>query len=182
MLRKLGYGTLVATIAFMWGVAIALRPGLPERIPLHFTIDGTPDKWGAPTVGNWFMIPILGSSFALLFLGLALALPAIASRYPSIVNIPRKAEFLALPTEARRRVMGTVGTMLSLISSAMLLMFTHILYATAQVALGECERAPVLITLAPVALILAIVVVGQIRIRQRIAIEAAISRAGIVPE
>jgi uncharacterized membrane protein len=182
MLRTLGYGTLVATIAFMWGVAIALRPGLPERIPLHFTIDGTPDQWGAPTVGNWFLIPILGSSFALLFLGLALALPAIATRYPSIVNIPRKAEFLALPTEARRRVMASVSVMLSLVSSGMLLMFTHILYATAQVASGEWERAPVWIALAGIAFVIAIVVVGQLRIKQCIARELAILHAGIVPE
>lgn len=39
------------------GVIIALYyPGLPDRIPIHFGIDGTPDGWGE----KWVLLLLLG--------------------------------------------------------------------------------------------------------------------------
>ncbi|HSJ32502.1 MAG TPA: DUF1648 domain-containing protein [Longimicrobiales bacterium] len=49
---------LVATV----GLSVYVYPELPERIPLHFRADGTPDRWGDRSWLTWLLLPLIGAA------------------------------------------------------------------------------------------------------------------------
>ncbi len=175
MARAISFGLFALAFVAMWVEAGILYPHLPARFPAHFDIHGAPDRWDPTTAFNWFLMPAIGTALAFLLAGIAAALPVLFHRWPSIVNIPRKAQFMALPPQGRERVVTEVSVMLALTGAVMLGLFCQILYATAQVAQGARATAPLWPALAAIGVILVIVFIGQFRIGQRITIESAIA-------
>jgi len=133
----------VTALVVLWSVALWLWPGLPERIPLHFDGSGTPDRFGARTIANWFLLPGIGSAFVGLF---AFVLPpwitGLARRNASYLSVPRREEFARLAPEARARAVQPVIAMLLVLAAEIALLFTTILVGTARVASGAWERLP----------------------------------------
>lgn len=79
-------------------VAVAIVwPRLPERIPIHFGLDGTADAWTRTSFLSWFGIPLMAVAMALLLLGTI----KLARRSPNLWNIPEKRRFLLLSPEQR---------------------------------------------------------------------------------
>jgi uncharacterized membrane protein len=75
---------------------LSAYPALPDRIPVHFGMSGTPDRWGSKS--ELFIIVAISWGLTVIFYALALSMPRLA-RNPQYLNIPHKREFLKLPAE-----------------------------------------------------------------------------------
>src|SRR5690606_18905334 len=91
---------LVLLAGLLGGSALAY-PRLPERMPLHFGLDGTPDRWAETSLASWFMLPLVALALNLLLYGAA----ALSTRNARLVNLPGKERLLALPFERQRAVL-----------------------------------------------------------------------------
>jgi len=133
----------VAALILMWGLALWLWPELPETIPLHFDGSGTPDRFGARTPLNWFLLPGIASLFVVLF---ALVMPpwiaSLARRDSPYLNVPQRAEFSQLTPEARVRAVEPVVNMLIVLATEVTLLFALLQYGTFQVARGAWVTLP----------------------------------------
>lgn len=80
MKKILESAAIVAWIVLVYQVLSALYgpDKLPERVPLHFGLDGQPNGWGSPHA--LWTLPIAGS-----FVGV---LMTIVTRYPGSFNYP----------------------------------------------------------------------------------------------
>lgn len=133
----------VTTLALLWCVSLWLWPQLPEQIPLHFDGEGTPDRFGARSLVNWFLLPGLGTLLVALF---SFVLPpwivALARRDSPYLNVPQRAELSKLSPEARVRAVQPVGSMLMVIAAEVALLFTLLQFGTARVASGAWQKLP----------------------------------------
>ncbi len=134
---------LALALVGVWGLALTAWPDLPERIPTRFDMQGRAIAWGEPAFGTWFVLPTLATAVAG---GLGLALPswivALARRNSSMLNMPQRAKFRALPEEARVRVAGAMASGLQRLSLLLALVFLFVLYGTNEVAHGRWQVLP----------------------------------------
>ena len=81
--------------------AVTLAVGavtLPDRVPVHFGLDGEPDRWASPGVAV-LTFAVIGA----VVVGLLGAMAHWSSRIPlSVVNIPHKEWWMALPAREQR--------------------------------------------------------------------------------
>lgn len=133
----------VAALILLWGLALWLWPELPETIPLHFDGGGQPDRFGARTPLNWFLLPGLATLFVLLF---AFVMPpwiaSLARSDSPYLSMPQRAELSRLAPEARVRAVEPVASMLIVLAAEVTLLFAVLLYGTAQVARGSWNALP----------------------------------------
>ena len=105
---------LVAWAAWVW-------PTLPEQIPLHFGIDGEPDRWGERSVWDWFALPALGLAMAATMDGLGRW--AVGNPEKRTINLPQSDELYALPVERRVPVLRRVAMTLNVLGASLLAAF-----------------------------------------------------------
>lgn len=179
MMRIFSLAVLVLTIVAMWTVAVVLHPMLPARIPLHFDFDGTPDRFGRPDFFGWFLLPTLGTIIPLILLGVCALTDWLLRTVPSIVNVPRKAQLLALPLDARRRALQPLNWMMAWLSIVIGWGFIAIQYGTERVANGAWPTLPLWIALVLFALILTVVVGFHFALSQRINTESLAGRIAV---
>ena len=91
-------------LAVMLGGSLALWPRIPDRVPTHFDLYGCPDGWSGR--GTWWALPAVAVGLSLFMFGIAW----LIRRYPHLINIPRKKEFLALPPDMQEPVITGVET------------------------------------------------------------------------
>jgi uncharacterized membrane protein len=132
-----------ASLVFLWTLALWLWPHLPEQIPLHFDGAGAPDRFGARTPWNWFLLPGIATALVGLF---AFALPpwiaSLARNNSAYLSVPRKEDFARLTPDARVRAVSSVGVMLQVIAAELALLFSVMLYGTERVANGVWPGLP----------------------------------------
>jgi len=147
----------VLVLLSMWGFAAWAWPTLPERIPMHFGPGGAPDAWTRKSAAAWFLIPALATVFTLL-LGAWLPRLAIgmARRNSTMLNMPQRERFRALPEAARVRAVTVVAGWLGWLTVAMQALFSWFLFASWQVAHERWTTLPVAATVVWVAAILAL--------------------------
>jgi len=85
-------------------------PRLPGRIPVHFNASGNADCWAEKSRGLWFALPIVALGLTGLMYLMSLAVSG-ARHNPRWLNIPHKAQFLALPPERQAPVWQELGMM-----------------------------------------------------------------------
>lgn len=71
--------------------------GLPDVIPVHFDLAGTPDRWARTSLVSWFALPLLATGLTGFLYLVALWLP----RHPRWLNFPGKERYLELPRRER---------------------------------------------------------------------------------
>jgi uncharacterized membrane protein len=124
------------------GSALAY-PRLPERIPTHFGLDGTPDRWVETSLVSWFILPLIALGMnALLY-----ALTALTMRNPRFVNLPGKERLLALPAERQRAVLRRMREGMDSLLAPMTLAFCLIQLAIYRTAVGAGGRVEILAAL-----------------------------------
>lgn len=128
-MRYLSYlllGSLVAGSVLGW-------PLLPDRVPVHFGIDGEVTRWGDRTAWRWFLIPGIASLVALACVWLTRALPD----RPHLINIPDKSRYLALPAERRLFVIERIRHALHGVAAQAIALLTFVQLATYRTAHGH---------------------------------------------
>jgi uncharacterized membrane protein len=146
---------LLATLA-VWGLALAYYGDLPDRIPMHFGLNGEADRFADKSIVAWFWMPSLATLFAFVF-GRMLPgwMRSMAHSNSQLLNMPDRARFRALSADARVRVVDATLSPLCMLAVVLQLLFSWIVYASAQVALGIWRTLPIWPTLAFVGAIIA---------------------------
>lgn len=101
-----GINAVLLTVFFV-GSALAW-PALPEHVPVHFGVDGEPDRWATRSLASWFAMPLV----ALVIGAFNYVVAALLPRRPKWINLPNKERFLALPGERRAAVIRQMQGML----------------------------------------------------------------------
>ncbi|MGC6486354.1 MAG: DUF1648 domain-containing protein [Planctomycetota bacterium] len=134
---------LVLSVAALWTLAVTAWPDLPAQVPTHFDVGGRPDAWSAPGFWSWFLLPTLATGMVLLMgVGLPRWVVGMARRNSSLLNMPQKARFQALPEAARVRAVSSTAQGLQRVALLVVGLFGWILYGTREVAHGRWEVLP----------------------------------------
>jgi len=135
---------------------------LPDKVPVHFGVDGTPNRWINRGGEFLFLFFIPWLLTALLF-AFSRLIPWMRN-HPQWINIPHKERFLALPQERQEPFFTSMQVHFMLMAVTLNLLFLGLIYATIQVALGEYDRLPWWGIWPELVLILAVAAVNTIRI------------------
>ncbi len=133
-------GLLLA--ALIIGSAVVWQQ-LPENIPVHFGASGRADRWATTSWASWFAVPLFAVGLTAFNYTLAHLLP----RWPQLINLPNKAQFLALPAERQVRVVGRIKGMLYGTSGPLIMLMGLIQLAIYRTALGESSEGYMLAVL-----------------------------------
>lgn len=110
--------------------ALVLGTSLPDRIPVHFGIDGVPTRWeeGSRRIGMFILLVFFG----LFTFGQGYVVQRFLVSGPNLnlLNIPHKKDFLRLPEARRTPVLWRINRMLGLVNTSTLVVFTTILFMT----------------------------------------------------
>lgn len=98
-------------LAAATAVTVALYPTLPDPIPVHFTVAGSPDSWAARSIWSVFGILIVGAAVVVLLNALAL----VATRYSARTQADDTAEQATLRTRVQRRMLTSLLSELSFV-------------------------------------------------------------------
>jgi len=103
----------IVVLILGWWIALSVYPRLPERVPVHFSINGEADRWG----GRWmiFLIPLVSTALV--------ALDYWIFEYAS----PR----------SRKPIPPEMMTPLHLLLLELSLIFTYITWRMSEVAFGR---------------------------------------------
>jgi len=144
---------------------------LEAPFPIHFDISGTPDGFAPPS--SWWVLPAIGLGILLVMVGVAALTRWLVRRHPGLVNLPRKAAFVALPIEARLRVAPRMTQLLLGFALIMHFVLLAVVRDTHRVALGELHALSLWKVVALLGLLFLWVVVGLIRVSNAVRNEAA---------
>jgi uncharacterized membrane protein len=142
-LKRFFDGLSLLLLLAMVGFAVWAWPRLPDRIPVHFGIDGRPDGWADRSLASWFLLP----GIAILLTALMGAFRVLMGRYPRMVNLPDRTRLADLPEAARRPVLETFSGFLALVETELLVMFGLIQLASYKAALGEPSQGTMILVL-----------------------------------
>lgn len=138
--RRLNLGLL----ALLIGVSVWLWPQVPDRIPMHFGLDGTADGWTARSISSWFAMPALAVALNVLLLGVA----SWSSRSAKRINLPDKERLLRLPPEGQAAVLARVKGAFDVIALPLTMSFVLVQSAIWVTASGGDGRVFVFVLLA----------------------------------
>jgi len=117
-MRQLKWSLLAAYAA----VCVVVWPRLPARIPLHFALNGTVDRWVERNFFVWLGLPLL---LGVIFLLIDLSAKAATQR-AEYWNVPEKKRFLALTDEQRAPIFAELRRMLDVVCLFLLAVFVAI--------------------------------------------------------
>lgn len=157
----------VLSVVAVWAVSGVLLAGA-GAIPVHFDAAGNPNGFGP-----WWMLAAI-STGVLVVMGLVhLLVRWLVVNHPTWVNVPAKAQFLALSPEARRRIVPRLGQLLMgfvlLVNLGMLALTRD----THRIVMRELQTIAVWKLIVLLVLALVWVVVCVVRVRNAIRREAA---------
>ncbi len=90
---------LLGTVA-LWALALFFYFGLPEKVPVHFGLEGKPTRYGSKLVT--LLLPAALSLGPLIFLLVTKYRFALMNRYPHLLNLPAFFLDLGRISEERR--------------------------------------------------------------------------------
>ena len=162
---------IVLGAALPWGVALAMWPDLPARIPTHFDAGGLPDAWGDR--GEWWLLPIVATLISVVAGGIALLVRWIARAHPELINVPSKEAFLRLDEGARLAVLQPVVRFSVVLVFATQGLMSYLQIGTVRVAKGLSSTLPSLPIFLFAGVVLVAVIFLVLALRRRIAEEVA---------
>ena len=123
---------MLALLIVYWIACIAVYSNLPERIPIHFGMDGNPNGWADRGPG-WFGLPVL-ATVSMLFMQ---AIANLAHKSPMHWNVPEKKRFMALSHEQRAPIMNELVKMVQVTGLYTLLVMVVVQWEVYQSATGR---------------------------------------------
>ena len=103
---------------------------LPERIPVHMSLDGVVDRWENRSFWSWFTVPMV----AVAIMGILYLCARLIVRRPDLINLPNKKEFLELSPQQQAPIIQLVRSFLYWIgvsTAATLLLVQYGMYRAA---------------------------------------------------
>ncbi len=129
-----------ATVAYaIWG-----WPRLPAEIPVHFALDGQPDRWTPATPLSWFLLP--GLSVATLVL--IVALREWAVRRPGVLNLPGGKKLHEFDERLHAGILEHMRLVMAVVSTEVLVIFGLIQAGSFRAATGGSGELTILAVLA----------------------------------
>jgi uncharacterized membrane protein len=123
----------IVLMLLMIGGSLAVWDSLPERMPLHFGIDGRPDSWGAKSILSWFMLPGIATGLTFLMYGIA----AMIIRRPDFINMPDQKKFLDLPAASKKNVLSALQVLLYWVGVMLNVIFVLVQFGSYRAAIGK---------------------------------------------
>jgi uncharacterized membrane protein len=119
MRKNLELIAALAVGAQFWMTASALHGAnrLPDRVPIHFGLDGQPNGWGSP--GDLNVLPLATLAIYLVLTAVSM----LIARYPELTNFP-----FAVSEEDRPRLVGMTTDMLGWLKVELMCMFAGLQY------------------------------------------------------
>ncbi len=104
---------------------------LPEKVPVHFSFSGVPNRWTTKGIELVviFCMPWIMAAFMY-------CMGKLARKNPSLLSIPRKKEFLALPPQRQEPLWRLIDEMMAGMGSAIIILFLGIIRSIEKVATG----------------------------------------------
>ncbi len=112
----------IAALVLLIGLPLVYFSSLPETIPGHYGIHGTPDRFDKKET-IWF-VTVIG---VMLYVGMA-----VLNRYPHIFNYPT-----AITEKNAEKQYSLATKMIRILNALMACTFAYLTYATIQTALGR---------------------------------------------
>lgn len=109
----------LALFALLLGGSAVAYPHLPPHYPVHFDLQGHPNRWVSGTSVEWFLLSIL----AVFVVGLLMGVGQLALRRPDLVNFQGRDRLLRLPPARQREVLRYLVDWLDALGTAVLVMF-----------------------------------------------------------
>lgn len=127
-----GFNAVLIVTGLFWG--FGQWQALPVRIPVHFGISGTPDRW---TGKGWelALIVLLPCIMTLFLYGML----ALSKKYTWLLNVPDKEKLLALPAEKQAPFWNMLTELMAGLAGTINILFFSVLYSMVQVAFGRQE-------------------------------------------
>lgn len=138
IVRALNLALVLVSIVF----AAATYGALPEAIPMHIGLDGTPSNISERSLLGWFALPLINVASV----GLLMWLGAMLPSHPGWFNFPEKERFLALPREYQAPVIEEMRLTLDVTLLGMLATLLIVQVLLWRTAMGH---QPGLLALAP---------------------------------
>ena len=91
-------------IGGFFAFAVLTFDALPDAFPMHYALDGKPDRWVEKTWGSWLMLPVVSVGLTAFLYGIAVFVSAWGPRHPRWINVPAKKVYLRLPPEDQVRI------------------------------------------------------------------------------
>jgi uncharacterized membrane protein len=156
---------LLGIIIALWAASAAVYPSLPDRLPMHFALDGTVNRWDPTSVARWFLFPTAATALGALLIGLGVA----ARVRPELINYPGKEDLLALPQERRGPALTRLQAMMDWIAVSVVTCLALVEYVIFETAMGRPAAwlVPVAVGIAVVGAPVAILVQSE-RIRRAV--------------
>ncbi|MHC5054016.1 MAG: AAA family ATPase [Planctomycetota bacterium] len=175
----------LGTLASIWALAYVLWPDLPAKIPVNFDLRGIPDRWAAPTFLNWFALPLVSTFLTALMVAISISVRGWMRRgkWPRLMSIPRKKEFVKLPAEARVRAFRPMYALLWATPAPLNSAFIYAVWGTYSAAMKEWEALPMWPLFAGVGGVLVVTLWGILALRGAVIreVRAAEERGEIGP-
>lgn len=128
---------LVLTALAAWSLSVYDQ--LPDRIALHFGLDGTPDRWGARSLPSWMVLPMVGIGLTLFMRGVS----ALVRRNPDVLNMPDAKAYRKLEHADKLRVVEIQLEMLAYVELIMSVLFCVLQIGSYETAMGTSDGLPV---------------------------------------
>ncbi|MCP4152670.1 MAG: DUF1648 domain-containing protein [bacterium] len=126
-------------LAFMSWLTVSYFDRIQGKIPVHFGIDGVPDRWSDKNIlWTFLLVPLLLNLF---LYALILFLPRLG-RYPALINMKNKEQFLALPPEKQLLFWALIQEFITILTCCLNVSFLGLLWGTIMVGMNEAEKIP----------------------------------------
>jgi len=112
---------------------------LPARIPMHFGLDGRPDRWGGR--GELIVLAVLPFVMTAAFYALLRFVPRMSADSRRL-NIPHKEEFFRLPPDKREIYWDLIKEFFAALAVSLNLLFYTLIRATVRIAEGGTSLLP----------------------------------------
>lgn len=134
------YHTLnVVLLTIIAGMVFYYWKEIPDKIPIHFSFNGTPDGWAGK--GNLMILFAVALGINALFYLIMIGTSWL-SKHPSLLNIPNKERFLALPEEKQQVYWELTKEFMAGMASTINILWTTLMWGTIQVSLGKLDKLP----------------------------------------
>ena len=160
----------VATLVGAWALAYILWPDLPAKVPVHFDGSGRPDRWASPTFLNWFALPLVTLFLTALMVAISISVRGWMRRgkFPRLMSVPRKKEFLKLPDDARVRAFRPMYALLWATPAPLNAAFIYAVWGSYSVAMFQWQTVPMWPLFAALGGVLVVTLWGVLALRSAV--------------